>query len=233
MTGGFPDQWDYATVDFPVGDVDWVEWSLAHQERAPGEVFAYSNLGSHLVSAVLVQATGRTVLDYAREKLFDPLGIPTTPATELVAAAESEPAFVAADFVWLTDPRGTHIGAGYLKLRPEDLVRFGRLFLADGVWEGRQVVPAQWVRDATTAHVDSRNSRGGAPGYGYLWWVGSADGAPSFSGIGSGGQRVEVVPSRDLVVVVTSDENVAEDAIVYAPDTHRLVADFVAPLFAP
>ena len=90
------------------------------------------------------------------------------------------------------------------------MAKIGLLYLNDGTWQGRQVVPADWVRTATTEHVPlDAGVEGFAPagevGYGYLWWTSRVDGDAAYSANGSFGQRILVVPSRDLVVVTQAD----------------------------
>ncbi len=110
-----------------------------------------------------------------------------------------------------------------IKLRPRDMATFGQLFLQDGQWNGRQVVPAAWVRQATTAQAGKAfpDFGGSAPGsafnptnYGYFWWVEPTTGVPAYYAWGFGGQLVEVVPSLHLVIVVSS----------YVDETHRTPA---------
>jgi CubicO group peptidase (beta-lactamase class C family) len=203
MTAGFPDDLHFEDLPYTTSP-DWVRSILGQAERPPGEVFAYSNRSAHLVAAILVRATGRSVLDYARVHLFDPLGIDTRPASEPPFSQQYDAGSVAASFAWPVDPQGLHTGAGWLTLRPLDLVKIGQLYLDGGRWEGRQVVPADWVRDATTQQVDSR-SMGITEGYGYQWWVTRAGDDPAFLAQGLGGQRIEVVPRLGLVVVVASE----------------------------
>ena len=74
MTGGFPDDWSGTSDQVLESSPDWTRFILAHQETAPGAQFHHSNYGAHLLSPILVQATGRSVLSYARAKLFDPPG---------------------------------------------------------------------------------------------------------------------------------------------------------------
>lgn len=185
---------------------DWIRTILTHRAAdGPDDgSFVYSNEGAHLLSAILAEATGRPVLQYARENLFDPLGIPSEPAFE--AVLDSDPADVAAyneaDFAWPLDPQGYHEGAGTLKLRPQDLATLGLLYLDGGGWEGGQVVPASWIREATTAQVEQT---GLGFGYGYMWFTTEADGDPAYFARGYGGQLIEVVPDRDLVVVVATE----------------------------
>ncbi len=203
MTGGFGG--DPGQLPTPV--TDWVAEILSKPYSKPGQGFHYANGGSHLLSAILVQATGMSTLDYAREVLFDPLGIPTTPAAQPTATVEDweafDESFEAADFAWAVDPQGIHTAPYGLRLRAQDLAKIGLLYLKKGRWQDQQLVPEDWVREATRAQVDTGG--GYSPEYGYQWWVTTADGAPAYAALGSGGQVLEVVPSRDLVVVFQFD----------------------------
>ena len=205
MTGGFGA--DPGQRPNPV--TDWVAEILSEPYSKPGEGFHYANGGSHLLSAILVQATGMSTLDYAREELFDPLGIPSTPAYEPAATGEDwesfDESFEAADFAWAVDPQGIHIAPYGLRLRAQDLAKIGLLYLNKGRWQDQQLVPEDWVSEATRAQVDTGGGQY-TTAYGYQWWVTTSDGAPAYAALGSGGQVLEVVPSRDLVVVFQFDD---------------------------
>lgn len=210
-TGGFaPDTGDPAR-EFFIAD-DWVGQILADRnESGPvDDSFVYSNAGAHLLSAILVEATGVSVLDYAREKLFDPLGIPTEPAFEpafdfadAAAAAEVYEQYWDADFTWPVDPQGVHEGSCCVKLRPQDLAAIGQVYLDEGRWQGQQVVPAEWVEQATTAQVEAREP--GTTGYGYMWWITDVADEPGYMAFGLGGQVVHVLPARGLVLAVATE----------------------------
>jgi CubicO group peptidase (beta-lactamase class C family) len=188
--------------DTPLGPQDdWVAAALATIQRPSGGRFVYSNEAAHLVAAVVREATGEPVLSYARRVLLDPLGIPSTPAAEPVIGPETVEAYEVADFAWPTDPQGLHLGSGLLKMRTADLARVGQLHLDGGRYGGRQVLPKAWVRDATSRHVDAT---GGTGGYGYLWWVDDESEDSSYSAIGYAGQRIEVVPERDVVIAIST-----------------------------
>jgi CubicO group peptidase (beta-lactamase class C family) len=209
MTAGFPDTSSGLGIPELVSSPDWVRFILSHQDSAPGTVFAYSDYGAHLLSPILEQATGQPVLSYARAHLFDPLGIPTRPAAQPPADDAHLGEYEAAGFAWPVDPQGLALGAAHLKLRPRDMTRLGQLFLQGGQWEGKQIVPAAWVRQATSAQAGATYQPPGDPkfaptNYGYLWWVTTVDGTPSFFALGLGGQLVQVVPARNLVMVVSS-----------------------------
>jgi len=224
MTAGLPA--DPAGVDPPgfMASGDWVA-SILHTgtEQPPGKGFSYSSAGSHLLSAILAEATGRSTLDYAREKLFTPMGIDTIPAAEPVAREENLPAYNRAGFAWPKDPQGHHVGFSLLKLTARDMDKLGQLWLNEGRWGDRQLVSAAWVIESTRPHVPTGNT---PEHYGYQWWVTTADEHRAFAAMGAGGQLVEVVPDLGLVVVVSS-----ADAIGNAgPDSYLdLVSTHIAP----
>ena len=179
---------------------DWTAVTLSTElAQPPGTAFAYTSSGSHLLSAILVRATGRSVLDYAREKLFDPLEIATRPAADATVDLTLEAYDALPGFAWTVDPTGLHLGFGDLKLTAPDMAKLGRLYLQNGAWNGRQLVPADWVAASTRARVDA-----GANQYGYQWWVPFAGGHPAFAAFGLAGQLIEVVPDIGLVVAVSS-----------------------------
>jgi CubicO group peptidase (beta-lactamase class C family) len=221
MTGGFKDSVTGDPDDL-FTEPDWVAASLG--SHVGGRSFAYTDRGAHLVAAALARATGRSVLDYAREKLFDPLGVDTEPAAEPSPSPDFSVEYEAAGFAWPVDPQGVHHGWGNLKLRARDMAALGSLYLDGGAVDGKQVVPATWVRDATAMHVPAS---GAADGYGYLWWADEVDGSPASLAIGTGGQLVAVVPDRELVVVVSS--HVGDHPTVSASVTTYLVDAVIAP----
>jgi CubicO group peptidase (beta-lactamase class C family) len=144
MTAGLPED----PRDLPgfVTTNNWVAAILQDGiQQPPGQSFAYSSAGSHLLSAILTQATGRSTLDYARQKLFTPLGINTVPAAEPVARQENQATYDHAGFAWPTDPQGNHVGFSFLKLTPRDMNKLGQLWRNNGRWKGRQLVsPPGW-----------------------------------------------------------------------------------------
>jgi CubicO group peptidase (beta-lactamase class C family) len=157
---------------------DWVQFVLDRpMAQAPGTLFNYNSGGSHILSAVIKESTGMNALAFARKNLFTPLGI--------------------TDAFWAADPTGINTGGWGLELTPRDMAKFGYLFLNNGFWEGRSIVPAAWIEDSTAAQIDSRNV---GYRYGYQWWV-----HPSgfYAARGYGGQAIFVVPKQDLVVVFT------------------------------
>ena len=165
----------------------------------PG-AFAYSSASSHLLAAILARATRRSVLKYATEKLFRPLGIEMSSAAQPLLVAASAAAYDKAEFAWPVDHQGINYGASFLKLRARDMAKLGQLYLDQGRWQGKQIVTQSWVRQATTGQVDVPGTQG-ADRYGYQWWVTTAGGHPAYAALGFGGQLVEAVPDKALVVV--------------------------------
>ena len=151
MMGGFTDQDPGPTV------TDWVADILDKQAVDPGSEFTYSSNSAHLVSTILAEATGMPVLDYARAKLFDPLGIPSTPAAQ--QNINDPDAWDGPGFGWAVDPQGINVGGFGLRLRAQDMAKLGLLYLHNGLWDGQQVVPADWVHQATIKHADTRRGR--------------------------------------------------------------------------
>lgn len=189
------DEWTY-----PVGDArnsvtqleesdDWIQFVLdlpmAHE---PGEVFVYNSGASQLLSVIMKEATGLALDEYAEKHLFHPLGID--------------------DYYWKKTPGGWPDTEGGLYLKAEDLAKIGSLVLAEGVWEGEQIVPADWIAEMTSPKVAdvAPEDPHWNDGYGYLWWLlgDQAQGAAQVYGaLGYGGQFLFVVPELDLVAVFT------------------------------
>jgi CubicO group peptidase (beta-lactamase class C family) len=173
MTSGYRD------VPAPSSD-DWVRMQIDRPLATdPGVAFAYDNGSYHLLSAVLTKATRQTALAYGERVLFGPLGI------------HGEH--------WASDGQGHNLGNTGLRLRSRDLLRIGELVLHGGRRQGRQVVPAAYLRAAT------RRQTGLAHGldYGYGWWISTRWGPRTIAALGYGGQAVAVFPQQRLVVVVT------------------------------
>jgi CubicO group peptidase (beta-lactamase class C family) len=143
----------------------------------PGSVWSYSSGDTMLLSGVIEQATGMPADEYARQELFDPLGL-----------EQAE---------WWRDARGHTLTYCCLDTTSRGFARFGLLYEREGAWGDEQVVPTGWVEDSLEAAPQS----GGA--YGYQWWIDQAAGLPddTFAALGHDGQYIYVIPSLDLVVV--------------------------------
>jgi CubicO group peptidase (beta-lactamase class C family) len=184
----------------------------------PGEAFEYSNSGSHLVSAALrealVRADGddpRTVLDYAREKLFDPLEIDSRDAQEKRVLL-GDPAYdLLTRFDWGTDATGLHPACCLLRLRPADMIKLGELYLGGGVWRGKQILPPGWVQETVTPSELSSQ-------YGLMWWLDlDVHGHEIWVARGALGQVIAIAPEHRMVVAIgsvpTTDMETNPDAV--------------------
>jgi len=163
---------------------DQCRYVLGLPVTAPaGQEFFYNTGALALVSAIIRKATGRPLDEFARESLFEPLGITRVE--------------------WARYKGDTDAGGG-LRLRPRDMAKFGQLVLAGGRWNDRQIVPKAWIETSTALKLRATNARS----YGYLWWLGRSplDGREVhwIGALGRGGQAMRIVPELDLVVMVTA-----------------------------
>jgi CubicO group peptidase (beta-lactamase class C family) len=158
-------------------------------EHAPGSFWYYSSGTTNIVSRCLADALGLHGAEFEawmRRRLFEPLGM-ASPAPKFDAA-------------------GTFIGSSFCFCTAKDFARFGLLYLRDGIWEGRRMLPAGWVDYARTPTWQQPNDDGP---YGAQWWLESG-GAGSFSAQGFGSQFIIVVPDLDMVVVRSGDTPLAQ-----------------------
>ncbi len=150
-------------------------------ECEPGRCYQYSTGVTHLLGIALAEAADRDLRSWAREVLFQPLDI----------ALPS----------WDRSPRGYYLGGNNMALRPRDLLKIGVLYLNDGVWDGRRLLPAGWVEASWQPRF---RSPWNGMGYGGLWWASDWGGERVFSAWGYGGQFLVVVPRLELAAVATS-----------------------------
>jgi CubicO group peptidase (beta-lactamase class C family) len=159
---------------------DWVQHMLDLPMAAePGTHFEYCNGGSYLLAAILQQTTGVSALAFAEKHLLESLGI--------------------TDLSWQVSPQGINIGWGDMYLKPHDMAKLGYLYLNNGYWEGKQIIPQSWVQASTSPQIKAGTL---SDKYGYQWWV---DSAGYYMALGYAGQFIFVVPEKNLVVVFTSD----------------------------
>ena len=149
----------------------------------PGTITNYSNGDSHLLSAALQKTAGETPLEFARAKLFAPLGIQ--------------------DVAWDHDPQGRSIGSAALQLRPVDMVKIGFLYLGGGQFEGRRILEKGWVERSLSEHV-KMPTKGGPADYGYYWWLYPE--RQVAEAWGGAGQRIGLIRDLKVVVVMTADD---------------------------
>ena len=156
----------------------------------PGTRWIYNGGATAVLARLIEKGTGKPLADYAEEKLFTPLGIAT--------------------YQWVKGRDGAYIAASGLRLRPRALARIGQMVLDGGRWEGRQVVPEDWLISSfeTRADVDRDVD------YGHHWWLGknNNDGKRWVGAFGNGGQRLQIMPRGNMLMVVTAGNYNQPDA---------------------
>jgi CubicO group peptidase (beta-lactamase class C family) len=165
-------------------DGNWAKAFLALPvEHEPGTHFVYNSTATYMLSAIVQQLTGVTLLEYLRPRLFEPLGIEGA--------------------TWESCPRGINVGGWGLSVRTEEIARFGQLYLQNGEWEGRQLLPAAWVAEASRKQVSNAPSQNPdwEQGYGYQFWRCRHD---AYRGDGAFGQFCAVMPGQETVLAITS-----------------------------
>jgi CubicO group peptidase (beta-lactamase class C family) len=156
----------------------------------PGSRFQYDSIDTHLLALALARRLKVPLAEFAQDVLFRPLGID---------GAE-----------WPAGQDGVPNGAAELRLTAPEMLRIGQMMRAGRSWQGRQVVPAAFVREATARKIASDISPRGRPelwGYGYLWWLSSttSDELPAYNASGFGGQFIYIVPALEVVVVTLTE----------------------------
>ncbi len=172
LRSGLNDEWAMTTSQQPAQY--FLERPLADP---PGSLFNYNTGGSHMLALLLQRVSGEDTAAYTSRWLFSPLNIQ--------------------QFTWQQDEQGNSLGGRGLALRSRDLLKFGQLYLQQGVWSGKQILASEWVKESTRPWIDTRSGIF----YGYQWWV-RQNGV--YQALGWGGQQVIVFPEQDMVVVVTA-----------------------------
>lgn len=149
-------------------------------------VFQYRSVDSHLLSVLLTRCCGTDAYTYALQHLFEPLG------------------FGKSD--WDHDPEGYTMGHIGLYLTSRDMAKFGDCCLHQGSWNGQELIPADWLCQATQPQVEGYPEFGD---YGFQWWTGRLHSIDYACAHGHGGQQIYLLPEADAVVVFTADSKVS------------------------
>ena len=174
------------------------------RDKEPGTYNHYVSIDTQVLGMILVKATGRTITEYMKEKLWDPMG-------------------ATSDAYWIVDNTGMEFALGGLNITARDYARLGMLYLDSGRWQGKQIVPEEWVRASVTPdapHVmpGKRDSSDGTDGYGFQWWI--PEGADDeFNAQGIYTQFIYVDPDKDMVIVrLSSNYHFKDDRDGYYHD---------------
>jgi CubicO group peptidase (beta-lactamase class C family) len=192
---------------------NWVKTIIQSQLNfQPGTSALYSTAGTHLVSGMLTKAAGKSSLEFAKQYLFDPMGI------------------VIND--WSRDPQGIYFGGNDMFFTTRNMAALGLLYLNNGKLNGRQIVPEEWINNSLVYSGGIGGSWGSLSeiGYGYMWWLGKVSGKRIFTALGHGGQYILCVPDLNMIVAVTSDPYLDWDI----SDEHeravlQIIADYIVP----
>ena len=161
---------------------DWVKYVLDQPLTfKPGEKWEYSSGATMLLSNIIKQSTGQDLADYVEQNLFNELGIQ--------------------NYYWKHTPKGLTDAEGGLYLTPRDLAKFGYLYLNNGVWDGKPVLPDNWVQNNFSKPLDTiwPDFK-----YGHQWWlVPYGENKITMLASGLGGQRMLVIPEFNIVAVFT------------------------------
>lgn len=178
---------------------DWIKAFISTAPvHRPGSVFKYNNAATFMLSAIVQQVTGQTVFDYLQPRIFKPLAI--------------------RGIDWDLNPQGINLGMIGLRLKTEDMAKFGQLLLQKGMWNGKQLIPKEWVNEATSlkiptspsANKDSLSKSDWGQGYCYQMWRGRNN---TVRLDGMGGQFVVLIPDKDAVVVFTANARNTQDEL--------------------
>ena len=148
----------------------------------------YSTGNTHILSAILTKATGKSTFQFAQEALAKPLGFSLAP--------------------WMRDPQGIYFGGNEMVMTPRQMLAFGEMYRNGGQVNGRQILSKSFVEETFEPRGRSRIS---GREYGYGWWIRDIAGRKAYYAWGFGGQYVVLVPSLDLTVVSTSAATISED----------------------
>ena len=176
---------------------EWIRTFLSKPVKEPGTQYAYDSMVSYMLAAVVQKVTGKKLTEYLQERVFTPMNV--------------------TEWAWEESPEGVNTGGWGVHIQPESLAKFGQLILNEGSWEGKQLVPAEWIREMCKKHRET-----GREVYGYhIWHCVGHDGAVRADG--ALGQYVISVLDKDMVVVMT------EATLGNGRDQRRLIWDVLLP----
>ncbi|HLY70560.1 MAG TPA: serine hydrolase [Puia sp.] len=191
-------------------DSNWIKGFLAVTiKNEPGTKFLYNSLGTYMLSAIIQKITGQKTVDYLKSRLFDPLGIK--------------------GIDWETDRKGINTGGWGLRVKTADMAKFAELFLQKGKWNGKQILPASWVEEASTMKImqdpdapqSKKDSSDWLQGYCYQMWRCRNN---AYRGDGAYGQFMIVMPDQDAALAITAETANMQEEI-------NLVWKYLLPAF--
>ena len=193
---------------------DWIEFALQEMgQNGKIGVFKYSTAGAHLLSAILTRVSGKSAREFANEFLFTQIGIDKIKEYPMSSYGYDD-LFGEKVRGWVHDPNNITTGGWGLTLTVREMARFGQLYLDNGFWNGKQIIPQDWIAKSTMPNLNH---------YGYMWWLFENDGLNAFAAMGDGGNSICCVPRKNLVVAIASH------FIPNPKDRWLLVKDYILP----
>jgi len=187
------------TGTIPSSSQDWVKSFLATPVlKDPGTEFLYNSMATFMLSAIVQKVTGEKVSEYLKPRLFEPLGIE--------------------GYDWEISPKGINAGGWGLRVKTEDMAKFGQLYLQKGIWNGKQIIPSEWVEEATTIKIDQapnateqiKRRSDWMQGYCYQFWRSRNN---AYRADGAYGQFIIVIPDKDAVIAITAESPDMQDEL--------------------
>ena len=181
-----------------------VPWEKTFLEQPvvfkPGSQFMYNSGASFMLSSIVKRVSGQTAQDYLQSRLYHPLNI--------------------TNVTWGANFEGVNMGASHLRMPTEDIAKFGQLYLQNGVWNGKQIISKEWVKEASSKQMSNGNNDSSwGYGYGFQFWLNPPGG---YRGDGAFGQYSMILPQLDAVVAITSES-------ISTKDTMQIVWDVLLP----
>lgn len=220
MTAPYKYRSEPFTKVYSSGDWTKAALDLLGGKRGIGE-FNYSTIGAQILSGILTDATGQSVLEFATTNLFAPLAIKAPHYTE-IQNKDDYLAFLKGRNAsgWVVDPEGVNTAGWGLALTARDMAKIGQLYCNNGLWDGKQIVSSKWIKESTR-----ESSRWGELPYGYMWWIVCGTECMCYAALGDGGNVIYVNPEKNMVVAIASS------FMPRAKDRIELIRKHIEPLF--
>lgn len=182
--------------------------------------FKYSTEGAHLISCILTRTTHKSAREFANEYLFAPAKMNTIPDYK-TESIDIDYLFGKNLKGWPHDPDNNSTGGWGINLTLRDMAIFGLIYLNDGFYNGKQIVPKEWVRESTSPF--SKENVFAENKYGYLWWISHYGSLNCYSAVGDGGNIISCIPEKDLVVAVAAEYPKPID------NPYEFIQDYIIP----
>jgi CubicO group peptidase (beta-lactamase class C family) len=192
------------------GSLDQMTSELVN-ESTPGKTFHYVSMDTHVIGMIVRRVSGQSLVELLQNTLWNQLGMED-------------------DAYWLTDSQGVAFALGGLNMTTRDYARFGRLLLNNGLYNGQQIVSADWIKAATTAQADYLQPQADKLGYGYQIWLPPEAEAGEFFCVGVYGQYIYINQKHNIVIVKNSADLGFQDGLISKHETIAFFREVVASL---